>query len=90
MFIFGTAIDHSRIMNPIDHGISMFIFMDPVGLWKFHEYIVTGPSRPRYRSTAYNIQRILFKFGTGNNFSRSMNPIDLGISMFSFLDSVGL
>ena len=35
LVIFGTAIDLTRRINPIDYGDSMFIFKDPAALWKF-------------------------------------------------------
>ena len=47
-------------------------------------------SRPHYHSTAHNIQRILFIFGTANDLSRSMNPIGYDVSMFIFWDLVAL
>ena len=36
--IFGTASDLRWIINPIDYGVSMFIFHDPVALLKVYEY----------------------------------------------------
>ena len=39
-------------------------------------------SCPYFPSTAHNIKRILFIFGTAIDFSRCMNSIDYGISMF--------
>ena len=47
-------------------------------------------SRPCYHSTAYNMQRILFIFHTVVGLSRSMNPMDYGISVFILLDSLVL
>ena len=38
LFMFHTAIDHSRNMNSIDYGVSMFIVEDFVVLWNFREY----------------------------------------------------
>ena len=35
LVIFSAAIDLSRSMNPVDYGVSVFIFWDPVTLWKF-------------------------------------------------------
>ena len=41
------------------------------------------PSRSPYNSTAHNIQRILFIFGTAIDLCRSMNPVNYEISMFN-------
>ena len=48
------------------------------------------PSCPHYHSTTHNIQRILFIFNTAIDLSRSMNPIDYGVSMFIFVGSNGI
>ena len=35
LFIFGSVIDLKMHMNPVDTGISLLIFWDPVALWNF-------------------------------------------------------
>ena len=50
MFPFGLTTDLNMSMNPIDYGVSMFIFYDLVALWNFMNTLtdlLLGLGRPR-------------------------------------------